>query len=155
MIMARRLILDSCLLVLFIVGLTDKHRIKAHKNLKAYDVDDFERLERIVNSHKELVINPNVLAETSSLIRQTDENFCSDVTLTLGKLIGHSEEIYIKSDTAICRTEYDWLGLTDAVLLELAVDDTHLLTVDVKLYLAAAKAGLEVTNYNHIKERFL
>jgi hypothetical protein len=50
------------------------------------------------------------------------------------------------------RDEFIRLGLTDSVLLELGRSGATLLTVDLDLYLAALDAGLNVINYNHLKE---
>jgi len=64
-----------------------------------------------------------------------------------------AEEQVIKSKVAVGRKEFIRLGLTDAVLLELAHKGATLSTVDLALYLAARASGLNAINYNHVREQ--
>jgi hypothetical protein len=64
-----------------------------------------------------------------------------------------AEEHIIKSKVVVGRKEFIRLGLTDAVLLELAHTGATLLIVDLALYLAAWAFGLNAINYNHVREQ--
>src|SRR5271170_2090463 len=66
--MRRRLIVDSELLTLFIVGTTSRHYISRHKKLKSYIEEDYDLLLGIVSTAAEVVVTPHALAETSNLL---------------------------------------------------------------------------------------
>lgn len=149
---SRQLLVDSNLTVLLIVGLLDKRHIASHKRLQIYDGADFDLLARFVGSYSSLLLSPNVLAETSNLIRQVGEPRRAELSRAVARFVQQFEERAIASQLAVSRTEHSRLGLTDAVLLELAADGGTILTADLDLYLAAASAGYDAFNFNHLRE---
>lgn len=150
--MKRILILDTNLLVLFVVGTTNVSYISKHKRLSAFDDTDYILLNDIVAKFDKLIFNPNVLSETSNILRQIGEPIKAELMTVLKRMIHIIDERGIESRTATERNEYLRLGLTDSVLLELANSGASLLTADLGLYLAALSSGYSVANYNHIKD---
>ena len=153
--MATKLILDACLSILFVVGLTKRDYICKHKRLQGYDEVDFDNVSQIIAQSDGVIFTPNVLSETSNIIRYgVNDPLRSELAIKLGVIISNADERVIESRDAVRRREYVRLGLTDAVLLELlARCGATLLTIDLDLYLAASNAGLNTVNYNHIKEQ--
>ena len=152
--MSRKLILDTNLLVLLVVGLVRPDFISQHKRLKAFDKKDFNSLSAIIAQYDELTFIPHVYTETSNLLGyKVNEPLRSELYTTLKKIIDQHGENPLTSRAAAERAEYLFLGLTDSALLELMNDKTSLLTTDVKLYLAAQKNGLTAFNYNHIRDQ--
>lgn len=149
---SRQLLVDSNLAVLLIVGLLDKRHIASHKRLQVYDESDFDLLARFVGSYSSLILSPNVLTETSNLIRQVGEPRRTDLSNAMARFVAQFEERIVPSGIAVARAEHSRLGLTDAVLLELAADGATILTVDLDLYLAASSAGYDPVNFNHLRE---
>lgn len=147
------LLLDANLTVLLVVGLTDAEYIVRHKRLAAYDKVDFQNVKDHVSRSSALIFTPNVLTEASNLVRHTPEPAKNAVAKTLASLIAQSREEYVQSATAVRHPDYVRLGLTDVTLLILARSGGELLTADLDLYLAAMKARLRATNYNHIREQ--
>lgn len=150
--MTKPIILDANLALLLVVGLTNRSYIAIHKRLQGYDAIDFDILLEIISGTSDVVLTPNVLTETSNLIRYVKEPIRSEVSVILADLISKGNELFIASREAAARAEYVRLGLTDAVLLEIASRDAILLTIDLDLYLAALNANLSAQNFNHIKE---
>jgi hypothetical protein len=150
--MATKLILDANLSILFVVGITKRDYIAKHKRLRPYDEVDFDNISNLIANSDGVIFTPNVLSETSNLIRYIGDPIKSEVSMRLGAIIAAADERVIESKIAVMRSEYVRLGLTDAVLLELACFGATLLTIDLDLYLAALAAGLNAINYNHIKE---
>jgi hypothetical protein len=78
-----RIIIDTNLLLLLLVGMYDKSYIARHKRTNDYSSDDFElllmRLERC-----EIVLVSNVLTEVSNLLWFTPSPLCAS------KCGGHS-----------------------------------------------------------------
>src|SRR5438874_3988149 len=61
------LLVDANLLLLYILGKTNKQRIPAFKRTQAYSVGDFELLDDFVSRFRKVVSTPNVLTEVSNL----------------------------------------------------------------------------------------
>lgn len=149
------LLLDTNLLVLFVVGTADRDYIGQHKRLRAFTGEDFDMLFHIVSQAPAVFVTPNTLTETSNLASQIAEPARSLILRILGRLITATEERYIPSRAAAARTEYVRLGLTDAALLEVADKQAAILTTDHGLYRAALASGVPAFNFNHIRDHYL
>jgi hypothetical protein len=148
-----RIVLDTNLLVLFIVGATSEPLIDKHKRTRAYCVEDYRILHNIILVTEAIVVTPNILTETSNLIGQIGEPDQSQIFYVFKKLISGQglHEFFISSDRAAAESNFVRLGLTDAAILAI-LDDAHtLLTDDVQLYLSASKQGLNADNFNHYR----
>lgn len=150
-----RLLIDTNLLVLFIVGSASTDYIPKHKKLTAFTVEDYEVLLKIVAQATEILVTPNTLTETSNLVSYIGEPARSQVLQCLRLVITESKEKYVSSSLVAQRPEFVWLGLTDAALLEASVRDVTLLTTDFNLYCAALKKGDMALNFNHIRDQYL
>lgn len=142
--------IDANLLVLLVVGLTDKRIISSHKRLKAFSLDDYCILHRIVNEFTSILVTPNILTEASNLLSQHDEPQRSRIMRKLSLLITESDEIQVVSAEACQHQHFTRLGLTDAGLLGCISADRPLVTVDMDLYYAASKQDYRACiNFRH------
>jgi hypothetical protein len=94
-------------------------------------------------------VTPNTLTETSNLLRQIGDPARQELTEALRSFIQSRQELGIASVEAARRLEYAKLGLTDAVLLEIAGLKRQgllptLLTADLDLAVAAELHGYSV-----------
>ena len=147
------MLIDANLLVLLVVGETDKALISKHRRTKAYQVEDYERLVRLINqSGREVFVTPNTLTEASNLLAQHGEPERSRIFGTLQALIEKTEERVVESRVASRNSDFKRLGLTDAALLEVVSASNPLVTVDLDLYRAALKKGAEAAfNFSHYR----
>lgn len=143
--------IDTNLLVLLVVGLTDEGYIEKHDNLAAYSAEDFRRLLELIGSHKLLFV-PHVLSETSNLLRQIKDPIRSELMARFGELIKRVEEKYVGGASVAELPVFVRLGLTDAVLARLTETGAALLTADSVLWDAVTRAGHMAVNYNHIRD---
>ncbi len=135
----RDVLLDSNLLVLLVVGETDRNLISRHRRLKKFRVDDYLRLVEFLEDVETVIVTPNTLTETSNLLPYGVQARRVELLRTLGRMIDHQFlEVVVASRDAVRRWEYETLGLTDAALLDLISADRRLLTVDIDLYRIAA-----------------
>ncbi len=111
------IMLNSNLLVLFIIGSCSRRYIDIHKRVQSYDQDDFEILLELINRSSGIVVTPNTLTETSNLVSQIVEPARSELAETFRKFVGAAEEQYIVSLTAASQPEFTRLWLTDAAIL--------------------------------------
>ena len=61
------LVVDTNLLLLFLIGRTNKNRISRFKRTQAYTIEDFDLLDRFMAEFKTLITTPHVLTEVSNL----------------------------------------------------------------------------------------
>ncbi len=149
------LLIDTNLLVLFVVGTAAKEYIAKHKKLTAFTVEDYDMLVKIVAGASEVLVTPNTLTETSNLAAYIGEPARSKVLDVLRAVSTTSQELYVPSSTAAHRREFIRLGLADAALLEVAAKNVTLLTTDFDLYNAALTQGAKALNFNHLRDRYL
>ena len=150
MIRANRIFLDTGLLMLFVVGASDKQLITKHRRLRAFQQNDYDTLINKIGHVDKLLVTPNTLTEASNLLDHHREPERSRIFESLRIFIEEQEEIVVISKTASQRKEFTRLGLTDAVLLEVISNSNPLITVDLQLYKAAiSKESESAYNFRH------
>jgi len=145
-------ILDSNLLVLFIVGKTSPGLIEKHRRLQAYSVSDFDLLIEFIAPMSELIVTPNTLTEASNLLKHIAEPARARIAATFRDFIRVADEHYVKSAQAVDQSEFLRLWLTDAVILTELNSHQVLLTAHLDLYLAALRRGETAVNFNHLRQ---
>jgi len=144
--------LDANLFVLLVVGSVGRDLIEKHRRLSAYTAEDYEILINLLGRVERVYVTPNTLTETSNLLGQHREPERSRFFEKLRFIIQQSKEVTVASVKASSNSAFNRLGLTDAVLLEVVSPETPLVTVDLKLYLAAIASGQEVAlNFSHYR----
>lgn len=150
-----QLVIDTNLLVLYVVGTAGRNLITKHKKLAAYLPEDYDALLRIIDRAAVVLVTPNTLTETSNLATYIAEPARTDILSVLRAVVRSSEEVYVSGKDACERTEYIRLGLTDAALLHALGSRRTLLTVDLDLHLAALSAGQATINFNEVRDTYL
>lgn len=148
------LVLDTSLLVLLIVGSTRRDLIGRHKRLRAFTVEDFDLLLRLIADVPEVIVTPNTLTETANLIGQIEDPARTQIRETFRQVVGATAEEYVPSRDAVSAHHFLRLGLTDAGLLRLMSGARWLLTTDLDLYLSALHSGAVAVNFNHLRQQF-
>ena len=145
--------IDTNLLVLLVVGETDKDLISKHRRTRAYRVQDYELLVKLINeADHQVLVTPNTLTEASNLLAQHQDPERSRIFDVLQALIEKTEEEVVESKVAARNSHFKRLGLTDAALLEIVSASNPLITTDLDLYLAAsAKEAGAAFNFAHYR----
>lgn len=152
------LLIDSNLLLLFIVGVTSRDYINRHKRIRnSYTVEDFDLLVDVIADHPGIVLTPCTLTETYNLSHNMAEPARGEIMASLSRLIDRYPEHHLASAVACRNTQFMRLGLVDAMLLEMAAINLPaarptLLTADLDLAVAAEIAGHSVINFNHLRD---
>ena len=128
----RGLMLDTNLMLLWIVGQAGVHGLALHKRTDRYGENDYLAVSAAVERVSRVVVLPNILTETDNLLRQGRSDLvrrCLDIWVRrLGEFDEqHRPSLSIVKDAALVR-----YGLTDA-LLAAGADDPLLATDDLKL----------------------
>lgn len=145
-------LIDTNLLILLIVGLTEEKMIGKHRRTREYDKESYDLLIDSLEDFSEILITPHILAETSNLIRQCEEPLKTKVGECLSELISKSEELQMAAATVVRRPEYLRIGLTDAGILQAQEGGATLLTDDNGLYLASLRSGHNAINFSHRRD---
>ena len=150
--MALGCFIDANLLVLLVAGTTDRGLIPKHRRLRRFTEDDYDLLVDLIIGDGPALVTPNTLTEASNLLAQHRNPERSRLFDVLRLFIEDTKEVVVASVDAAGNNSFNRLGLTDAALLEVVTTDTPLITVDVKLYLAAlAKGPNTAVNFTHLQ----
>lgn len=152
---AGRPFIDTNLLLLLFVGTASETDIAAHRRTRVYTVDDFALLKLLIGDAAVFVTTPNVLAETSNLIRQFDQARLAPVLQAFRGYAKTATETYVASADGVGSADFDRLGLNDVSILDAQEPDMTLITDDLQRYLTSAMSGRKVLNFTHERERIL
>jgi hypothetical protein len=147
------LILDTNLLVLFVVSIVSPHRIQHHKLTSEFQQQDVKLLYRYLDAADRVLTTPNIMTEASNLLniserRKTDVRYAA----VLAQIARSLPERYVPSANAVNRAEFSRLGLTDTVLLEVLGDGGVLFSSDGALCRAVEASGLRAVNFWRLRD---
>jgi hypothetical protein len=150
----QRLLIDTNLFVLWVVGIVNTARISGFKRTSKYDAEDFHLLVRHVLRGREIFTSPHILAEVSNLTDLTGRE--RDVARNVLKsTLASMKEVFVPAIEISKEVTYPRLGLSDAGIVNLAQNhQCHVATDDFDLYLALTKESLSCTNFTHLRAQF-
>ena len=150
--MSGSVVVDTNLMLLLVVGLTDRDYVSKHKCLQDYSLYDYDMLRVLIAEFSDIVVVPHILAEISNLSRQIGDPAKSRIMETLKNLIIATTELPVSSLDGAMRDQFRLIGLPDSVLLHLCDLEQNsraptLLTVDTPLANIASSLGYSVIDY--------
>jgi hypothetical protein len=148
--MPGRIVLDTNVLLLLLVGLVDRRLVPQHKRTRKYEPRDFDALVQVVRTFAVVVVTPQILAETSNLLKDgTTAESRHGARIT--EVLKAAQEHYVPKDTMLESPHFLGMGATDVSIMELSrEDDTVVLTDDLELYGRLEKAKRNVVNFTHV-----
>ncbi len=147
--MAKRILIDTNLLLLSLFASLRPDLIGSHRRLRAFDRDDAELLDSLVDDFQDHVTVPGVLAEASNLIGSFDGDLRLAAMSRLAHYVSSIEEVYYPSKEHIATPEFLRIGLTDATIVRLGRDNVTTITADSPLAQSLAQSKLPHINFNH------
>jgi rRNA-processing protein FCF1 len=147
------LLVDTNLLVLYVVGGVNRNRIDTFKRTTRYTKSDYDLLLRVIAKFNPLYAVAHVLAEVSNL---TDLPGAERLLArhVLKEAIALLDEVEISSVQAVSDPLYQSLGLVDAAIGTLArAHNCTVLTDDLDLYLRLSRDHVDVLNFTHLRAR--
>ncbi len=151
---SKTLLLDTNLLLLLFIGGKDLSLIQKAKTLSAFLEDDYDLLEEIVNhnSFNRLVTTPHIMTEVSNLLGKERDDIRELGREAMAEFISKCTEHTDSSAVLVSEPEFNRLGLTDVAIAVASRLPAFVLTADLPLYLHVSSSGLEVENFNHIRQ---
>ncbi|MCJ2138177.1 hypothetical protein MKK69_29705 [Methylobacterium sp. J-026] len=149
--MAKYALLDTNLLVLFIVGGTDPDYIRVHKNCSQFSLSDYNALLRHLTVSAGLVTTAQILSETANLLRQVRDPIRTEIAAFFKLFILHANEMQPTAVSAASDKTYLWLGLNDASILTCLGPDKVLITEDGNLHAAAIERSNGALHFTELR----
>ena len=149
---SRGVLVDTNILLLYFVGRFAPRMISRFKRTKAFAIEDYDLLSRLLSGFKRVVTTPNILSEVSSLSCQMRDPLRTKYFEQFAHEITTLDEHYVRSVDAASVKHFTKLGLTDSAIIDLAKGNYLVLTDDLTLYLFLESTGIDVLNFNHVRQ---
>jgi rRNA-processing protein FCF1 len=144
----KTVLVDTNLLLLFILGRASRTNIGRHKRLRDFSEFEFDNLVGLLSSATKLVTTPHILAETSNLLDIGKRADVATVSL-FTEFVCNAEEVSIAAEAAVAHPSFARFWLTDTVIHHIVTDRVFVLTVDRAIYGSLSEMGAEVINIRH------
>lgn len=146
------ILLDTNVLLLFLVGTLDRHRVATFRNTRKYAAEDYDVISLIVDQFTRIVTTPHVLAEGGNLAGQMADPDRTRLREILRALIQASDERMVSGSVGTAEEGYLRLGLTDAAIAVVANGGAvPVMTDDFGLYSHLSRTGRVAINFNHFR----
>lgn len=147
---AKGVLVDTNLLVLFLVGRVNRQRIRNFKRTGDFTIGDYDLLVRLIDWFGKLIATPHVLSQVSDLTDLTD-NELTKIRELFKMLVENIEESYDPSRLLVRDPAFKRLGLTDAAIATVCSRGVLVLTADAQLHVALQERDIDALNFNHIR----
>ena len=147
----RMVVVDTNILVLWMVGRTEVNFIQKFKRTQQFDDSDFNLLAKTLKVFSSVATTPNILTEVSNLCGQMGEPARSLVFKTISEEIKLLGEHYLPSRDLTESEDFLPLGLTDTAIARLGTENRVILTDDWRAAGRLEARGAKVINFNHLR----
>ena len=148
---AKGVLVDTNLLVLFLVGTVNRQRITNFKRTGDFTIEDYELLVRLIGWFGKLIATPHVLSQVSDLTDLAGGELVASRALFKRLVIEQIEETYDGSRVLVADSCFDRFGLTDAAVAAVCSRGVLVLTTDLQLHLMLQERNIDALNFNHIR----
>ena len=144
-------LIDANLLVLLIIGHTDKGAIAKHRRSVSFTALDFDLLVEVLSRFSRVVVTPHVLAEASNLLSQCQPPLRTNILEIFRAITAQMTEHHVSVTIGSADSAFLRLGLTDSTLLYRVECGDCLVTTDLPLFLEAERRGHNAINFNRLR----
>lgn len=148
---SRGVLVDSNIMLLWLVGRFDRDQIQRFKRTRKYTVEDFEVVAKLVSFFDAIVTTPHILTEVANLARQLPEDHHQRYFAEMAATVADSGERYATSRDLSAMVGFARFGLTDMAIAEAAPARFLVLTDDFPLANMLGSSGIDVLNFNHVR----
>jgi len=151
----RGLLLDTNLLLIWLVGQHRPAWIGKRRKLEAYNADDLRRLRGFVGRFDQLLVTPAILAEVSNLALYTAyDHERADLLRAFQALINVLAERQPPSMEVADLPSFAWLGLPDATIEHIAKwRRAFILSHDLDLVQQLQGQNLAALNFAYLRSQ--
>lgn len=147
------ILVDTNILLVYFVGLYSPELIPKFKRTEKFTMDDYGTIVTLLEFFDNRVTTPHILTEVSNFIGQLPSNTKFDCYGVFSKALAVLTEQYLPAqEIAASGVVFSQFGLTDAGIALLVKDKYLVLTDDLRASHNLANSGIDVLNFNHIRE---
>ena len=150
---SKGVLVDTEILLLYLVGLYDPMYISRFKRTKKYTKEDFDLAFRFINQFHRVVTTPHVLAELSNWSLELKGKRVDDYFKHLIPVLKAAREDYIEKGPLLADVRLPKFGFTDLSIVEAAKRSGYLvLTADFPMAGLLSNQKCAVINFNHLRQ---
>jgi hypothetical protein len=152
----KRLLIDTNLLVLWVIGAMNPNQISTFKRTNQYSSEDYKLLLSFIDRFRVILTTPSILTEASNLLE--GYTYKGQYALSLLERIAQKTQEVFHSSSSIMdihSTSYLKFGLSDALIHRVALDDCIVLTDDLNFCSYLQGQGLLAINFNNLRTDLL
>ncbi len=125
----KKLIIDTNLLILLIVGRYNINLISGHKKLGRYDKHDYNFVNFIAGKAKVIYLTPGIISEVTNHLNPSDKNY-SNYFRKLISILEFFQEEYKNKNVILKLSFFPKLGYTDSTIIDLSIQEKCLVLTD-------------------------
>ena len=148
---SRGVLIDANLLILYLVGEFDPQQIPRFRRTRQYEEGDYRLLKAFLELFATKVTTPNILTEVSNLSRDMPDWLRGQFFESLRARFELLTEEYQPSPAGAAEPIFIRLGLTDAIITQIARQRYLVITDDFPLSNYLATIQTDVININHLR----
>ncbi|CAN2041225.1 PIN domain-containing protein [Candidatus Magnetomoraceae bacterium gMMP-15] len=149
------IILDTNLLLLYLVGSYSLEFISKYKRTHQYTIEEYEWIQIITSYFVKIVITPHILAEIWNFIEKLNDHILASFINSAVKSLELFEEDYICKNKILSDPKaLKFIGVTDLSVIIAAKKGNYLIfTDDLRAFSAFLQHEVNAINLNHIRTR--
>ncbi len=144
-----RVLLDTNLLLLLLIGAFERERIEKFKRTAGFTKFDYDQLVGFLRLFSKIVTTPHILTEVSNLAGALPDNVRESWSTHFARKAATFFEVFEESRLLMSGISFGAFGLTDAAIHSLAAN-TLILTEDFRLSGFLRSAKLPVFNFREL-----
>lgn len=146
-------LIDTNLLVPYLVGAYDPRQLNNCRATRDFPAADLELLQSVIQEFERIITTPHILTEVSNLTGKLPDAVLPDFRRTFaGWVKGVTEVRDASSSILVEDTAFPRMGLTDVAIARTIPGSFLVLTSEVELYVLLLQRGVDVVNFNHLRE---
>lgn len=145
------IIIDTNILLLYVIGIIDKNRIENFKRTKQFLAQDFIFLFNYLTHFSKILTTPYILTEVNNFLNQIDNREKDKFFTSFTDVINNLSEHNFTSTVLSKANDFNKFGLTDISIYELSKNTYIVLTDDLKLSSYLSNKSIDVINFNNIR----
>lgn len=150
---SKGLLIDTNVLLMYLVGLHDPNYIPQFKRTQKYTEQDFAIARGFIRHFHSLITTPHVLSELSNLSRGVQAHRAEQYFRSLVQVLTEAREEYVRKDCLLGHAKLPLFGFTDLSILEAAKRLRCLaLTDDLPATGMMQAEECAVVNFNHLRQ---
>lgn len=142
----RGLLIDTNLLLLYIIGSFNIELIREFKRTSHFTIDDFYLISDFIELFESKITTPNILTEVSNLMGNKP-----NLRALLKIYISNSEEKTQESIKVVQNDAFITFGITGAAIIEISKNSYLVMTDDNPFYGILVNKGIDTVNLDELR----